>query len=192
MGREGDQRLGSIADLAALARLFEEHQPRLLAMLRRRLDPALAARVDPEDILNETFLLARRRWDRRAASGMSPYAWLYRLALDCLIEAWRRDGRNAGRELPWPEQSSAQLGLSLVADGTSPSEALDRAELRERMQRTLQRLAPIDREILWMRHFDRLPFHDAALVLNISEDAAMQRYARALRRLRNLWLTPPT
>ena len=54
----------SIADLALLGRLFEEHRPRLLAMVQRRIDPALAARVDAEGILTDAFLLARRRWGR--------------------------------------------------------------------------------------------------------------------------------
>jgi hypothetical protein len=35
----------SLADLAALGR------PRLLAMVRRRLDPALARRIDTEEVL---------------------------------------------------------------------------------------------------------------------------------------------
>ena len=51
----------SIADLALLGKLFEEHRPRLLAMVQRRMDPALAARVGAEDLLNEAFLLARGR-----------------------------------------------------------------------------------------------------------------------------------
>jgi hypothetical protein len=49
------------------------------------------------------------------------YAWLYRLALDCLIEAHRRESRDARdphREPRWPEHSSVQLGLSLIGTGT--------------------------------------------------------------------------
>lgn len=66
----------SLADLAALGQLFEDHRPRLLAMVQRRLDPALAARVTAEDVLSEAFLQARRRWPQfRAGSAMTPYAW---------------------------------------------------------------------------------------------------------------------
>jgi DNA-directed RNA polymerase specialized sigma24 family protein len=38
-----------------------------------------------------------------------------------------------------------------------------------------------------MRHFDELSHREIADVLEISEAAAMQRYARALRRLKRLW-----
>jgi len=71
---------------------------------------------------------------------MSPYAWLYRLALDCLIEAWRHeshDVRDPRRETVWPKRSSVQLELSLVDTGTRPSEAMAGQELRERVHAAL-------------------------------------------------------
>lgn len=179
----------SLADMAALGKLLEEHRPRLLAMLRRRIDPGLAARIDPEDICSETFFAARRRWS--TFNPQAPYSWLYRIALDCLIEAWRRETRtlrDLHRDLPWPEGSSLQLGLSLVHPGTSPGSALSREELRERMGQTLRLLKDSDKQILWMRHYDGLSFKDMALVLDVTENAATVRYVRALRRLKELWL----
>jgi DNA-directed RNA polymerase specialized sigma24 family protein len=50
------------ADMAALEKLLEEHRPRLLAMVERRLDPVLRARIDADDILNVAFFDARRKW----------------------------------------------------------------------------------------------------------------------------------
>ncbi len=181
----------SVAELAALGKLLEEHGPRLLAMVGRRLDPALAARVDPEDVLGEAFLRARERWRSfQEQPGLTPYAWLYRITLDCLIEAWRRetrDRRDPRRALPWPEASSVQLGLGLVSPGTSPSEAAAREDLRARMRQALGLLKEPDREILWMRHYDQLTFPEAAEVLGVTESAATLRYVRALKRLKHLW-----
>jgi RNA polymerase sigma-70 factor (ECF subfamily) len=181
----------SVTDLAALAKLLEEHQPRLLAMVQRRLDPALNARIEPEAVLNEAFFRARRRWDRfKEQAALTAYAWLYRIVLDCLIEAWRRETRgprDPRRDMPWPSASSVQLGLGLVSPGTSPSEAAVRAELQQRMQQALELLRETDREILWMRHYDQLTFPEAAQVLGIQESAATLRYVRALKRLKKLW-----
>jgi RNA polymerase sigma-70 factor (ECF subfamily) len=182
----------SVADLAMLGKLFEEHRPRLLAMLGRRLDPALGVRVDPDDILNEAYLVARKRWSRfRQQADLTPYAWLYGIARDCLIEAWRkhtRGRRDLHKDLPWPQRSSIQLGLSLIQPGTSPSEAIQRDELQQQMRQTLDLLKSDDQEILWMRHYDDLSFKEAAAVLGITENAATVRYVRALRRLKDLWL----
>lgn len=180
-----------MSDLAALGRLLEEHRSRLLAMLRRRIDPALGVRIDAEEILSETFLKAGQRWGEYCRDRqMTPYAWLYRLALDCLIGAWRRQTRarrDLRRDMPWPEQTSVQLGLGLVQGGTSPSEAVLRSELRERVRAVMACLSPQDQEILWMRHSDQLSFADAAMILGITENAATVRYARALRRLKEKW-----
>jgi RNA polymerase sigma-70 factor (ECF subfamily) len=181
----------SVADLALLGKLFEDHQARLLAMLRRRLDPALAARLDPEDILSDAYLEAQRKWPAfKAQSALTPYAWLYRIVRDCLIEAWRkqsRAGRDPRRELPWPERSSMQLVLGLVGSGSSPSEHAARADQQQQMADTLKLLKDKDREVLWMRHHDDLSFQEIAAVLGIAEGAARVRYVRALERLRTLW-----
>jgi RNA polymerase sigma-70 factor (ECF subfamily) len=120
---------------------------------------------------------------------MTPYTWLYRLAMDSLIEAWRRqncDGRDPRREIPWPDRSSAQQVLNLFDPATTPSEALAREELRQRVQQVMSTLKPIDREVLWMRHYDQLSFAEVAKLLKIPENTAMKRYVRALRRLKEL------
>jgi RNA polymerase sigma-70 factor (ECF subfamily) len=186
-----DEPPSTVADLAILGRLLDEHRDRLVAAVRRRLDAALAARIDPEAVVNDAYLLARRRWAGfREGAAASTYAWLYRIARDCLIEAWRRETRgrrDARRDLPWPDDSSVQLGLGLVSPGTSPSEAAAREELRQRMQQALGLLREADREILWMRHYDGLTFPEAAEVLGVAENTAAVRYVRALKRLKKLW-----
>ena len=182
----------SVSDWAALGQLLEEHRPRLLAMLRRRLDPKLNPRLDAEEILSEAFLQARRRWPGfQAHTEMKPYPWIYRIALDCLIEAWRRETRgprDVHRQMPLPEQTSLQLGLGLVHPGTSPSEALARDELRQRVRLVMDQLKDSDREILLMRHADDLSYADISEVLGVAENTAQQRYHRALGRLSDLWL----
>ena len=182
----------TVSELASVGRLFEEYRPRLLAMVQRRIDPTLAVRIDPDEILNEAFLQACRKWTTfQKDKKMTPYAWLYRVVVDCLIEGWRREARakrDLRREIPWPEQSSIQLGLQLVTSGTSPSEAAQREELRQRVREALECLSDQDQEILWMRHFEQLSFREAAMVLNVTENAATVRYSRALRRLRDLWM----
>jgi RNA polymerase sigma-70 factor (ECF subfamily) len=178
----------SLAEMAALGKLLEEHRPKLLAMLRRRIDPTLAVRFDPEDVCNEVFFVAQRRWSTFNADA--PYAWLYRLALDCLIEAWRREHRRCRdlqRDLPWPEASSLQLCLSLVAPGTSPTGAALRHEMQEQMRQTLKLLKDADRQVLWMRYYDDLSYGEMAVVLGVTENAATVRCLRALRRLKELW-----
>jgi RNA polymerase sigma-70 factor (ECF subfamily) len=181
----------TVVDLAILGRLFEEHRPKLVAMVRRRIDPALAGRIDAEELVNEAFLVARRKWPGfEERSAASTYAWLYRIVRDCLIAAWRREtrvGRDGRKDMPWPDQSSVQMGLGLVGSGSSPSEAAMREEQAERVRQALALLKESDREILWLRHSDDLTFPEAAYVLEITESASTLRYWRALKRLKDLW-----
>jgi RNA polymerase sigma-70 factor, ECF subfamily len=180
-----------LVDMAVLGNLFQENRPRLVAMVQRRLDPALASRVDAEDIVNDAFLLARRKWARfKEVDCITPFTWLFRIVLDCLIESWRRETRpprDARKNQLWPQQSSVELGLRLMATDTSPTKAAVRAELQQHMRQALDQLKDDDREIVWLRHYDQLSFKEAAEVLDISESAATLRYVRALKRLKALW-----
>ena len=181
----------TVADMAALGKLFEEHRTKLLAMLSRRIDPGLAVRLAPDDILSDAFLEAGRKWNAfKDQSGFTSYSWLYRIVLDCMLQAWRRESRgkrDVRRDMPWPERSSMQLGMLLVSPGTAPSEAVRREESRQQIRQIMDLLGDRDQEILWMRHFDQLSFKEIADVLGIKQSAANVRYARALKRLKDLW-----
>ena len=98
----------SVSELAALAKLFEEHRERLLAMARRRIDPALAARVDAEDVLGEAFLRAGPGGRIRHADDVQLYLALWDRARlpDRGLAKDNSAGRSIRREVPWPEQSS--------------------------------------------------------------------------------------
>jgi RNA polymerase sigma-70 factor (ECF subfamily) len=178
----------------SLAATWARHAPRLAEVVRRRVPPVLAAVLDAADVLQAAYPDAARRWDTFRArvneAAGSEYAWLYGIVIARLVDEYRRHTRGVRdrrRDLPWPEQSSVQLGLSLVDAGDSPSAEAVRADTRERMRQALDRLPDTDREVLWMRHFDELSFAEAAEVLGIGPNAAAQRYVRALRRLREVW-----
>jgi RNA polymerase sigma-70 factor (ECF subfamily) len=80
--------------------------------------------------------------------------------------------------------SSAALADHLVGREGRPSEAAVQAELRARLEELLNRLDPLDHEVLALRHFEQLSNAEAARVLGLTEAAASKRYVRALERLR--------
>src|SRR4051812_4977511 len=172
----------TMADFAALGQLCEEHRPKLLAMLERRIDPRLRQRIDPEDVLQNTFLTAQRRWpEYQAGSDMRPYPWLYRLALDALLEAYAandRGKRDLHRDVPWPDESSALFADRFGGAGSSPSRKLAREELADRVRQVIDLLDRTDREILWMRHFEGLSAREAGEIVGLSEAAVNTRQFR--------------
>lgn len=179
-----------VGDMAAVSRLFQEHRLKLLAMVQRRIDPGLAVRLDPEDVLGEAFLDACRKWPAFDPAKITPYAWLYGIVRDRLIEEWRRATRacrDLAQAMPLPAATSIQLGLGLVGSVTNPADAAAREEERARVRQVVELLAEPDREILLMRHFDELAYAEIASVLAISVASAEKRYQRALLRLAGLW-----
>jgi RNA polymerase sigma-70 factor (ECF subfamily) len=171
-----------------LARLFEAHRARLCEIVQRRLDPRVAARICADDVLQEAFFLAQRKWLARGpSSAAGEFVWLYGIVRDTLIEMCRREIReirDVRRGIPLPEDSSVDLAERLVGSDTPPSSAAARSERRERIRQALAELKETDREILWMKHYDELTFREAAAVLGLKEEAATLRYYRALQRLK--------
>jgi RNA polymerase sigma-70 factor (ECF subfamily) len=178
-------------DPAARSALLDRHRTRLRRMVAVRLDPRLAARVDPSDLVQDTLAEAARRLDAYLRDRPLPfYPWLRQFAADRLADLHRRHVRAArrsvGREEPGglPEHSAAELADRLLARDHGPSEAARRAEQREQVRSALLRLPGPDREALTLRYLEELPAAEVAAVLGVSEAAAKKRVLRALERLR--------
>ena len=182
-------------DPEALGRLFTLYQDRLRRALELRFDHRLQGRIDPADVLQETFLEATRRFSEyRHETDGSFFVWLRCIALSRLVDLHRRhlgaQTRDIRREvslegLVSPDAPSGALAAQLLGDLTSPSEAAQRAESAARIQSALERMPPQDREILALRHFEQLTNIEAAQVLGIEESAASKRHLRALSRLKD-------
>jgi len=190
----------TMADFAALGQLLEEHRPRLLGVLERRIDPKLRQRVDPEELLQETFLDARREWPAyQRGSPMTPWAWLYGLAYDRLREAYRKEARgirDLRRQVPIPEESSVLLGLQLAGADTTPGARMVRDEVIAQVRQALDGLSEEDRDILMMRHFEHLSSADIAELLKardpernreLTRGAVDVRVFRAKQKFHDVW-----
>jgi RNA polymerase sigma-70 factor (ECF subfamily) len=183
-------------DLAALNELFARHRERLRRMVQLRLDWRLQGRVDASDVIQDAYLEAVRRLDEYLRDpAMSLFVWLRFLVGERLLIVHRQhlgaQMRDARREVSLyraalPEASSAALAAQLLGKQTSPSDAAVRAERLLRIQEAVNRLGPLDREVLSLRHFEQLSRAETAEMLGIKEPAAAKRYIRALKRLKDI------
>ena len=183
-------------DHDALAELFSQHRDRLWRMVSFRLDPRLHGRVDADDILQESWLAAVQRIDHFLAdASRSIFVWFRLITCQTLIDVHRRHlgtkKRNAALDFSidrgWTSQStSSALSFHLTGHLTSPSQAALREEMSQQLQDSLASMNDIDREVLALRHFEQLSNRETAQILGISDQAASDRYMRALARLRNV------
>jgi RNA polymerase sigma-70 factor (ECF subfamily) len=176
--------------------LLEQSRPRLHRMIALRLDPRLHGRIDPSDVIQETYLEATARLAEYVQNPTMPFfLWLRFLAGQKLVTLHRhhlgRQMRDVGREVALyrgglPETTSAALAAQLLGHEARPSEAAIRAELKIRLQEALNTMDPLDREILALRHFEQLSLAETAQELGLTESGACRRHLRALKRLKEI------
>jgi RNA polymerase sigma-70 factor (ECF subfamily) len=183
-------------DQQALADLFSRHREALRRMVSWRLDRRLRGRVDPSDVLQEVYIDASHRVRRYLDNRSIPFVlWLRLLAARRLLELHRQhlgaQMRDAGLEISlehghWPPTNPECLAAHLTGNLTSPSQAAMRAEREALVAQALDRMDPLDREVLVLRHFDELSNNEVAELFGIQKAAASHRYVRALERLRTV------
>lgn len=180
--------VASVYEAAELGELFDRFRPRLLALVRRRIDPPLAAKLDADDVVAEAYWAASRRWEAfKSHRRVSDFVWLYRIVCDTFVEQWRKATagiRDVYREACWDEPGSVDLGLRLAASGAGPATEVSRREQEELVRRAIARLPPDDRDVLWMRDRDELSYAEIADHLGVGVEAAAKRYVRAVAKLK--------
>ena len=182
-------------DESALAELYTEHRERLWRTVQFRMDRRLLGRVDADDVLQEAYMDAAQRMKHIEKNPPpSSFLWLRSITLQTLINVHRRHLgakiRDANREVSmqagWSRPTSVSLAAKLLDSLTSPSMAAIRQEVTGQLEEALDSLAPIDREVLVLRHFEELTNREVAELLEIQQKAASVRYVRALARLQGV------
>jgi RNA polymerase sigma-70 factor (ECF subfamily) len=178
----------------AVERLLTAQREPLRRMIGARLDPALAARVDASDVVQDVLIEAHGRLNDYLRNPVMPFhLWLRHIAKDHVIDAHRRhrqaQRRSLDREQPiapavLADHSSFELAGQLLDREPTPATAAVRHELQARLQVAITALEDDDREVILMRHAEQLSNQEVAAVLGLTEAAASMRYLRAVRRLR--------
>lgn len=172
---------------------------RLRRMVDLRLDHRLRGRIDPSDVLQESYLNAFEdlpEFLKSRSTEMPFFLWLRFLVGDRISKLHRyhlgTQQRDVRREVPLfhlamqPEASSIAMALQLVGNDAQPALEAEKAERRRKVQAALEQLDPLEREVLALRHFEQLNSAEAAQVLGVSAPAARQRYLRALAKLQGM------
>jgi len=188
-------------DRRALAELFQRHRGRLLRMVELRMDARLYGRIDASDVLQDGFLDVAKRMESYLSDPRLPmFLWLRMVVSDRLAMVHRHHlgtrMRDAAQEVslyrdPMPQASAAALASMLLGRVTSPSNAAIRAEQILQVQEAVNSLAPLDREVVALRHFEQLTRAETAAVLGIAEAAGAKRYIRALKKLKSILAAMP-
>jgi len=162
----------------AFERLVERYQGRLFALARHYVRSA----AEVEDIVQDVFLKA---FSRLASfqHNSSFYTWLYRIALNTILDRLKRRGRSPVQSVEDPE---------LAAEGTGdernqvsrPDADLERSEIIEITRAVLDELPEIFKTVLILRELEGHAYQEIADHLGISIGTVESRLFRARARFK--------
>ncbi|MFO0912800.1 MAG: sigma-70 family RNA polymerase sigma factor [Pirellulales bacterium] len=189
------QSLGNPAAVPEMGDLLGSHRDRLKRLVRHRLDPRLAARVDESDVVQDVMARAcEHRSSLRQALG-SPvafFAWLREVARNRLVDIERQhvqaQRRSVNRERRLGpangDRSSADyLAQSLLDSGQGPGSEVAHQEWLGVVRGALDELPPDDRQLLEWRHIQRLSVEEISDRLQVARSTVSARHLRAVERL---------
>jgi RNA polymerase sigma factor (sigma-70 family) len=158
------------ADAQTFDRLVLQHERALFRYTARRLQDHSAC----EDVVNETFLVAWRRW-RELPAPDRELAWLYAIAFRVLSNHRRSRDRR--------ERLYYRLSLERSLD---PSHSDPDGPNLESLIHCLHQLGSNERELMELIYWEGLSYRDIALIFDISENAVGIRITRVKKKLKTL------
>lgn len=157
----------------AFAVLVERHQKNIFNLLYRMLGD----HDDAAEVSQEAFLSAYR--SIKSFRGDASFStWLYRIAVN--------HANTRRKSVALSQQRAARMeSLEPASDGASdPAAALERKEMRERVQAALNGLAAEDATIILLRDLQDVPYEAVAEILEIPIGTVKSRLHRARRALK--------
>ncbi|MCS6884713.1 MAG: sigma-70 family RNA polymerase sigma factor [Acidobacteriota bacterium] len=133
---------------------------------------------DAYDVCQETFLLAYRNLSKfRGEAKFS--SWLYRIAINCCHTVMRTRGNNLSLECQREE-----VGYEPSVESDFLDEAMQKAQLSKIVRRALMGLPAEMREVIVMKEYQQMKFHEIAEVLGIPVSTVKTRLYTGLEQLR--------
>jgi RNA polymerase sigma-70 factor, ECF subfamily len=180
-------------DAAALGKLLELYRNYLRLVARSLIGVALGVKLEPSDLVQETFLKAHREFGGFAGhQERELVAWLRRILARTLVDQvkhHRRQGRDLQREESLNvllDRSDLKIQNALASGVPSPSEGAVRREQAVLLADALTQLPAHYRQVFILRTLDHIPFDEVAVRMGRTVGSVRMIWARALERLNTM------
>lgn len=162
---------------ASFQLLVERYQGRMFALVRHYTRNP----VEIEDVVQDTFLKAYHRLSSFQHNS-SFYTWLYRIAVNTVLDAMKRRGRSPVQSVEDPELVG---GAPEPQQAFAPDAGVEREEIARVTHEVLEELPEIFRTVLVLREFEDRPYQEIADILGISIGTVESRLFRARAKFRD-------
>jgi RNA polymerase sigma-70 factor (ECF subfamily) len=166
----------------------------LLLLARLQISRRLQGKIDPADVVQDTFLKAHRHFKQfRGSTEVELAAWLRKILAMNLANVMRhyygrkrRDVRLERDLAVEIDQSSRVLDQGLVSQQSSPSQQAARREQAVVLADALERLPAHYREVVILRHLEGLSFPEVAERMGRTVDSVKKLWVRGLVQVRDV------
>ena len=154
--------------------LLEYLRPRLVLWATSRLSPGLRAKLEPDDVAQETLLAVHRSLEQFEGTDHRAFlGWVFKIAENRIRDL--ADHFGAKKRQPIQPLTFSQ---------TSPSTVAVRSEQVQIVARALEQIPEPYSEVIRLRRFEMRTVPEIAELLDKSENAVRILYCRALKALR--------
>lgn len=178
---------------SSLGKLLATCRGYLLLVANQQVDDDLRAKLAPSDLVQETFLLAQKKF--ATFEGLNEHelrGWLRQILINRYRDLWREyketKQRASDREVSIEADGSGHgMHALLAATADTPSAQAVAKEDLATLEEALNTLTDEQRRIVELRNWDRLSFVDIGERLGKSEDAVRKTWGRAMKQLVDRW-----
>jgi RNA polymerase sigma-70 factor, ECF subfamily len=173
--------LAQRGDLTAFEELVARHRDKIYARafsMMRKEDEAL-------DLSQEAWV---KGWQRLAQfQGDSSFGtWMTRIVINVCLDYLRKQKRQRVDSIEGLEEEGNGVERLMPVVNVNPTEGLERAELRERIDRALNQLSDDHRTALVLHEFEGLEYKEIARRMKCSIGTVMSRLFYARQRMVSL------
>jgi RNA polymerase sigma-70 factor (ECF subfamily) len=174
-------RLAQRGGLAAFEELVARHRDKIYARaysMMRNEDEAL-------DLSQDAWV---KGWRRLAQfQGDSSFVtWMTRIVINLCLDQLRKQKRQRTESIEAMEEDAGGVERQMPIITPNPTEGLERAELRQRIDRAMGQLSFEHRTVLVLHEFEELEYKEIAKRMKCSIGTVMSRLFYARRRMASL------
>ncbi len=165
-------------DMAAFEELVARHRDKIYARayaMMRNEDEAI-------DLSQEAWI---KGWQRLTQfQGESGFGtWMTRIVINLCLDQLRKQKRQRAESIDELEDESGGVERQMPVVTVNPTAGLERAELRQRIDRALGQLSYEHRTVLVLHEFEELEYKEIAKVMGCSIGTVMSRLFYARRKM---------
>jgi len=174
-------RLAQTGEMRAFEELVARHRDKVYARaysMMRNEDEAL-------DLSQDAWV---KGWQRLGQfQGDSSFVtWMTRIVINLCLDQLRKLKRKRAESLEAMEEESGGVERQMPFIVPNPTEGLERAELRARIDRALGQLSHEHRTVLILHEFEQMEYREIARQMKCSIGTVMSRLFYARRRMASL------